>query len=76
MKKAGFTAAVSAGEKKLSEDNWIQNFVTEQSKKTSINEDLTELSVKKLKDILSTLVLQENYEKAARVRDELSRRKK
>jgi bifunctional DNase/RNase len=76
LKKAGFTAAVSSGEKKLSEDNWIQNFVTEQSKKTSINEDLTELSVKKLKDILSTLVLQENYEKAARVRDELSRRKK
>jgi bifunctional DNase/RNase len=76
LKKAGFTAAVSSGEKKLSEDNWIQNFVTEQSKKTSINEDLTELSVKKLKDLLSTLVLQENYEKAARVRDELSRRKK
>ena len=76
LKKAGFTAAVSSSEKKLSEDNWIQNFVTEQSKKTSINEDLTELSVKKLKDILSTLVLQENYEKAARVRDELSRRKK
>ena len=76
LKKAGFTAAVSSSEKKLSEDNWIQNFVTEQSKKTSINEDLTELSVKKLKDLLSTLVLQENYEKAARVRDELSRRKK
>ena len=75
LKKACFTAAVSSGEKKLSEDNWIQNFVTEQSKKTNLNEDLTELSVKKLKDLLSTLVLQENYEKAARVRDELSKRK-
>ena len=76
LKKAGFTAAVSSGEKKLSEDNWIQNFVTEQSKKTTIKEDLKELSVKKLKDLLSTLVLQENFEKAARVRDELSKRKK
>ena len=75
LKKAGFTAAVSSGEKKLSEDNWIQNFVTEQSKKTISNEELSELSVKKLRDLLSTLVLQENYEKAARVRDELSKRK-
>jgi bifunctional DNase/RNase len=75
LKKAGFTAAVSSGKKKLSEDNWIQNFVTEQSKKTISNEELSELSVKKLRDLLSTLVLQENYEKAARVRDELSKRK-
>jgi protein-arginine kinase activator protein McsA len=49
--------------------------VTEQSKKTITNEELSELSVKKLRDLLSTLVLQENYEKAARVRDELSKRK-
>ena len=75
LKKAGFTAAISSGEKKPSEDNWIQNFVTEQSKKTASNEDLKELSVKKLRDLLSTLVLQENYEKAAQVRDELSKRK-
>jgi uncharacterized protein len=75
LKKAGFTAAISSGEKKLSEDNWIQNFVKEQSKKTASNEDLKELSVKKLRDLLSTLVLQENYEKAAQVRDELSKRK-
>ena len=75
LKKAGFTAAISSGEKKLSEDNWIKNFVKEQSKKTASNEDLKELSVKKLRDLLSTLVLQENYEKAAQVRDELSKRK-
>ena len=75
LKKAGFTASISSGEKKLSEDNWIQNFVKEQSKKTASNEDLKELSVKKLRDLLSTLVLQENYEKAAQVRDELSKRK-
>lgn len=75
LEKAGFSAAVSSGEKKLSEDNWIENFVLEQNKKTGFNENLSELSVKKLKNLLSTLVLQENYEKAARVRDELSKRK-
>ena len=31
LKKAGFTAAVSGSSKKISEDNWIQNFVTEKS---------------------------------------------
>ena len=75
LEKAGFSAAVSSGEKKLSEDNWIENFVSEQNKKTGFNENLSELSVKKLKNLLSRLVLQENYEKAARVRDELSKRK-
>ena len=75
LEKAGFSAAVSSGEKKLSEDNWIENFVSEQNKKTGFNENLSEISVKKLKNLLSTLVLQENYEKAARVRDELSKRK-
>ncbi|MDG2061982.1 MAG: bifunctional nuclease family protein [Flavobacteriaceae bacterium] len=75
LEKAGFSAAVSSGEKKLSEDNWIENFVSEQNKKTGFNENLSELSVKKLKNLLSALVLQENYEKAARVRDELSKRK-
>ena len=76
LKKAGFTAEVSSGEKKLSEDNWIQNFVSEQKNIKDLNEDLSKLSLKKLKDLLSNLVLQENYEKAARVRDELSKRKK
>jgi protein-arginine kinase activator protein McsA len=38
-------------------------------------EDLNKLSITKLKALLSKLVSQENYEKAARVRDELSKRK-
>lgn len=75
MKKAGFTAAVSTREKKLSEDNWIQNFITEQSEKSEIPKDLKELSLSKLKTLLLKLVSQENYEKAVRVRDEISKRK-
>ena len=65
---AGFTAALTSQEKKLSEDNWIQNFVTKQSEKTNISEELKDLSISKLKTLLSNLVAQENYEKAVRVR--------
>ena len=74
LKKAGFTAAVSGSSKKISEDNWIQNFVTEKSDTKEIG-DLKKLSIPKLKTLLTKLVNQESYEKAARVRDELSKRK-
>ena len=75
LKKAGFKAALSGSSKKLSEDNWIQNFVTEQSKKDDEISDLKKLSIPKLKTLLSKLVSRESYEKAALVRDELSKRK-
>ena len=75
LKKAGFTAAISENSKKLSEDKWIQNFVTEQTGKNEDIGDLKKLSVSKLKSLLTKLVSHENYEKAAKVRDELSKRK-
>ena len=75
LKKAGFKAAISENSKKLSEDKWIQNFVTEQTNKNQDIGDLKKLSVSKLKSLLTKLVSQENYEKAAKVRDELSKRK-
>jgi bifunctional DNase/RNase len=75
LKKAGFTAAISGSSKKLSEDNWIQNFDTEKSNKKEEIGDLKKLSIPKLKSLLTKLVNQESYEKAAYVRDELSKRK-
>ena len=75
LKKASFTATISENPKKLSEDKWIQNFVTEQTNKNEDIEDLKKLSISKLKALLAKLVSQENYEKAAKVRDELSKRK-
>ena len=75
LKKAGFTAAVSGSSKKISEDNWIQNFVTEKSDMKEEIGDLKKLSIPKLKTLLTKLVNHESYEKAARVRDELSKRK-
>lgn len=75
LKKAGFTAAVSGSSKKLSVDNWIQNFDNEKSNKKEEIGDLKKLSIPKLKALLTKLVNQESYEKAAYVRDELSKRK-
>lgn len=75
LKKAGFTAAISDNSKKLSEDKWVQNFVTEQTGKNEEIGDLKKLSISKLKSLLTKLVSHENYEKAAKVRDELSKRK-
>ncbi|MFZ8960769.1 MAG: bifunctional nuclease family protein [Flavobacteriia bacterium] len=74
LKKAGFSSSTATGVKKFSEDNWIQNFVAEQSRLSEMEEDIKKLSIIKLKKLLQTLVAQENYEKAARVRDELSKR--
>ena len=75
LKKASFTATISENPKKLSEDKWIQNFVTEQTNKNEDIGDLKKLSISKLKALLAKLVSQENYEQAAKVRDELSKRK-
>lgn len=75
LKKAGFTAAVSSNEKKSSVDNWIQDYVTEKTKTNVKLEDLEKLSVSKLKNLLSALLANENYEKAAQIRDEISKRK-
>jgi len=75
LKKAGFTPAVSSNEKKSPVDSWIQDYVTEKTKTNVKLEDLEKLSVSKLKNLLSALLANENYEKAAQIRDEISKRK-
>lgn len=77
LKKAGFSAKISEklNKTKTQEDKWLENFISE---KTNINDqkyDLKKLSVNKLKSLLTKLVSKENYEKAALIRDELSKRK-
>ena len=77
LKRAGFSAAISTtSERKLSEDNWIQEFVTNQSKQpTALPERLEKISLSKLKTLLKKFVTSEDYEKAALIRDEISKRK-
>lgn len=49
--------------------------VTEQTEKTSGRLDYTKLSAKELQDLMQKAIEGEDYEKAARIRDELNKRK-
>ena len=55
--------------------NWIKNFMKEQDSKDSSTQNLTTVSTKDLNSMLAKLVKAESYEAAAKIRDELSRRK-
>ncbi len=76
LKKAGFTASVSSSKNiKSFSDNWIQDFVSQEFDNNLLPEDLKKSPTSKLKSLLNKMVAMENYEQAARVRDELSKRK-
>ena len=76
LKKAGFSAKISENlDKSTEDDKWIDNFVSDKTNKNDHNYELKKLSINKLKSLLSKLVSQENYEKAALIRDEISKRK-
>lgn len=77
LKKAGFSAKISEklNKTKTQEDKWLENFISDKTNKNDQKYDLKKLSVNKLKSLLTKLVSKENYEKAALIRDELSKRK-
>jgi len=73
--QAGFTSEeISKDEGDKIEDNWIKSFVEEQSKQKELPDDLKKLSLSKLKTLLNKLVNLEDYEKAVKIRDEISKR--
>ena len=75
LKQAGFSSQeISKDDGDKSEDNWIQSFVEEQSKQRELPYDLKKLSLSKLKTLLNKLVNLEDYEKAVKIRDEISKR--
>ena len=75
LKQAGFDESTMKDNlNKKGGDNWIQNFVEEQSKQKAVPNDLKKLSVSKLKSLLDKLVNLEDYEKAVKIRDEISKR--
>ena len=59
----------------MGDKNWIKNFIEEQKSKDDSQKDLTMTSTKELNTMLNKLVKAESYEAAAKIRDELSRRK-
>jgi len=76
LKQAGFDESIMKDDKRnKGGDNWIQNFVEEQSKQKAVPDDLKKLSLSKLKSLLDKLVNLEDYEKAVKIRDEISKRK-
>ncbi len=75
LKQAGFNSEeISKDDGDKSEDNWIQSFVEEQSKQKELPDDLIKLSLSNLKTLLNKLVNLEDYEKAVKIRDEISKR--
>ena len=75
LKQAGFDESTVKEDKKNEEgENWIKNFVEEQSKQKAVPDNLNKLSLSKLKSLLNKLVNLEDYEKAVKIRDEISKR--
>jgi bifunctional DNase/RNase len=75
LKQAGFDdSTIKDDQKNKGNEKWIQNFVEEQSKQKAVPDDLKKLSLAKLKSLLDKLVNIEDYEKAVKIRDEISKR--
>ena len=74
LSKAGFTEGAQNGGTGQNDENWIKNFIEEQNPEKNIMGNLPKVQTKELKKLLDELVKKEDYEGAARVRDELSKR--
>ena len=75
LKKAGFTNEKSGQGNGNNDDQWIKNFIKEQTSGEE-ERDFSKINLKDLKTLLKKFVKEEDYESAAKVRDELSKRKK
>ena len=75
LKKAGFTNDKSDKGSGNNDDQWIKNFIKEQTSSEG-EKDFSKVALKDLKVLLKKFVKDEDYESAAKVRDELSNRKK
>ena len=75
LKKAGFANDKSDKGSGNNDDQWIKNFIKEQTSSEG-EKDFSKVALKDLKVLLKKFVKDEDYESAAKVRDELSNRKK
>lgn len=74
LSKAGFTEGVQSDGTGQNDENWIKNFIEEQNPEKNVMGNLPKVQTKELKKLLDQLVKKEDYEGAAKVRDELSKR--
>ena len=75
LKKAGFTNEKSNQGDGNKDSQWIKNFIKEQTS-SELGKDFSKIALKDLKVLLKKFVKEEDYESAAKVRDELSNREK
>lgn len=75
MSKASYSDDIRVSKSEQEDKNWIKNFIDEKDSKNKEVQNLTKLSTKDLHAMLNKLVKAESYEAAAKIRDELSRRK-
>ncbi|MBU86916.1 MAG: hypothetical protein CMC53_02375 [Flavobacteriaceae bacterium] len=76
LKKAGFTSEKNLkGGTGNNDDQWIKNFIKEQTSNDQ-ERDFSKINLRDLNTLLKKFVKDEDYESAAKVRDELSKRKK
>ena len=74
LSKAGYRENMSEGGTGKQDENWIKNFIQEQNPEKNMISNLANTNSEDLKQLLSKLVKNEDYESAAKVRDELSKR--
>ena len=74
MKSAGFTANLKSETKKqVLDDSWLEK-ISEVPSEEDLPDNIESFSKSKLKLLLKKLVLKEDYEKAAKVRDLISKK--
>lgn len=74
LTKASFVEGEQSGGTGQEDHEWIKNFIQEQNPQKSGIQELEKVSTDELKKLLTQLVKKEDYESAAKVRDELSKR--
>ena len=75
LSEAGFSDSKNFEEKKLPVNQWVEKFIDEKSPKDILPNDLSKISFNDLNKLLKKLVKMEDYEGAAKVRDEILKRK-
>lgn len=74
LDKAGIYLKSTPSKKSKDAESFEEELVSEDSEPKVSQDDYTRISIKELNRLLEEAVLNENYEKAARIRDEISRR--
>ncbi len=76
LSEAGFSDSKNFQEKKLSVNQWVEKFIDDKSPKDILPSDLSKISFNDLNKLLKKLVKMEDYEGAAKIRDEILKRNK